>query len=89
MVEGAVPGQPDTHDTHAGTVPDPAVAVNLPARSPGLNLPAGAVVYPVEMPADRRRPVLPALLLAVLAAGPSSRSRSRPRSSRDTPAWRR
>jgi hypothetical protein len=69
MVEGAVPGQPDTHDTHAGTVPDPAVAVNLPARSPGLNLPAGAVVYPDEMPADPRRPVLAALLLAVLAAG--------------------
>jgi hypothetical protein len=68
MVEGAVPGQPDPHDTHAGTVPDPAGRCQ-PAGSP--NQLAAGDVWGVEMPAHRRRPTRVAALpapLGVLAA---------------------
>jgi hypothetical protein len=63
MVEGPVPGQADAHDGHDGTVPEPAGGCQPPGR---LNELAAMDVYMVEMPTDRHRPNLVAVL-AVLA----------------------
>jgi hypothetical protein len=63
VVEGPVPGQADGHDGHDGTVPEPAGGCQPPGR---LNELAAMDVYMVEMPTDRHRPNLVAVL-AVLA----------------------
>src|SRR5512132_506761 len=56
MVEGAVPGQPDAHDGHAGTVPDPPAPVNRPAgRAAGRSAAPGRPGTRPP-PADRARP---------------------------------